>query len=134
MTCKGCKKRREWFKERIKIMTRGRVVTIWDGKQYRQVSEKEGERLVEKDMAQIMSRGLIGGTEMKHRRDFTGYQTREIRAKEPVMPENTTEKEVEISKPKVDWKAHREAAAESLDKPVNKTTKAQTLEYMESLK
>ena len=65
---------------------KGRTVTIWDGVQYRQVSEQEAKRLVDKDMAQVMSRGMVGGTEMKFRRDFTGYQTREVRAEKPVAP------------------------------------------------
>ena len=133
MPCEGCARRRKWFKQFIgrKIM-RGKVVTIWDGIQYRQVSPEEAARLVKKDMAQICP---VGGTEMKFRRDFTGYQTREVRAEfrpAPIKePEAKPVMKPEPEKEVVDWKDYRTAAAKVLDKPVNKTTKAQTLEYME---
>ena len=78
---------------------KGRVVTIWDGIQYRQVSEKEAERLVEKDMAQVMP---VGGTEMKFRKQFTGYTTREVRAetKPAPAPEPKPAPKPEAEKPK----------------------------------
>ena len=76
---------------------KGRFVTIWDGVQYRQVSPKEADRLVEKDMAQKMP---IGGTEMKFRRDFTGYQTREVRAEKPSAPKPTPKAEPKKATPK----------------------------------
>jgi len=59
------------------------AVTIWDGIQYRQVSREEATRLVDADMAQIMTDGLVAGTEMRFRKQFTGYNTRQVKAATP---------------------------------------------------
>ena len=65
--------------------------TIWDGVAYRQVSPEEAARLVKEDKAQDCSERMLSATELKFRRDFKGYQTREVRA-EPT-PEPTPEPE-----------------------------------------
>ena len=124
------------------VKKRIRYVTIWDGIQYLQVPEDEGARLVEKDMAQIMP---VGGTEMKFRKDFTGYRTREVRAADP-KPSPAPEKEVKkkvakkTAKKKADpapgpkakpWTHYRKAAAKYHGKTVKKTNKADVLAYME---
>jgi len=54
--------------------------TIWDGVAYRQVSPEEAAKLVKEDKAQDCSERMLSATELKFRRDFKGYQTREVRA------------------------------------------------------
>ena len=119
---------------------RGKVVTIWDGIQYRQVSPEEAARLVKKDMAQICP---VGGTEMKFRKQFTGYQTREVRADAPAVP--TPPRLKPEPKPKAapprlkpepepkakPWTHYKKAAAKYHGKTVKKTNKADVLAYME---
>lgn len=101
-------------------MGKGRFITIWDGVQYRHVSPQEADRLVEKDMAQKMP---VDGTAMKFRKDFSGYQTREVRPAKPEPPVVVTTVR--------DWKDYRRAAAEHLDQPIMSTSKKQTKAYME---
>lgn len=57
-----------------------KIVTIWDGIQYRRVGQSEADRLVENDMAQICDKPQSDMRDRKFRRDFTGYKTREVRA------------------------------------------------------
>jgi len=54
--------------------------TIWDGLAYRQVSAEEATRLVAEDKAQDLTGKLHSALDLKFRHQFTGYQTREIRA------------------------------------------------------
>ena len=63
-----------------------KIVIIWDGNEYRQVSEEDADRLVEEDKAQICNQQQADMRDRKFRRDFTGYKTREIRAETVEKP------------------------------------------------
>ena len=78
-------------------MSKGRIVTIWDGIQYRRVGIDEANRLVEADMAQLCDKAQSDMRDRKFRRDFTGYKTREVRAEKPEVAK--VEKKVEPKKP-----------------------------------
>ena len=102
------------------------MATIWDGEDFVKVTKKEARRLVKEDKAQDLTEGFIGGAELKFRHEFTGYTTREIRAEVQPVPV-----QVKPLKP-ADWKDFKAAAAKELGKPFNKTTKADTLKFMEN--
>jgi hypothetical protein len=103
------------------------LATVWDGLTFRQIPPDEAERLEAEDKCQNLSRRFVSGTELKYRHQFAGYATRELRAAPvPVAVAVVTNPESPS-----DWKAHREAAAAYLMKPLNKTTKADTIHYLE---
>jgi hypothetical protein len=107
--------------------------TIWDGLAYRQVSHAEAEKLEKEDKCQNLSGKMHSATELKFRKDFTGYLTREVRAK-VIPPSVTTIPPAKVVGAPVtldDWAKYRKKAAKLLGKPYNKTTKAETIAYME---
>jgi len=102
--------------------------TIWNGNEFCIVPQDEADELVKQDKAQDVSKRLHGATELKYRRDFTGYRTREVRAappSEPKMPAPTANTTAD------NWQEFRSDAARKLGKAYNKTTKAETIAYME---
>lgn len=63
------------------------MAIVWDGLEYRKVSEEEADRLVEQDKAQRVDREFISGSELRLRSSFTGYHTKEKRSPlPPVQP------------------------------------------------
>jgi hypothetical protein len=116
------------------------IVTVWDGEEFQQLTRKEATALVKADKAQNLDDGLVDGLSLKYRHEFTGYKTREIRPETPapaaVVKPAKPKKPARKKKPAkaaddVDWKAYRKEAAAALGKAVNKTTKAETLKYVE---
>jgi len=124
---------------------------IWDGEEFRQVSQEEADELVKQDKAQDLSKEILSATDLKFRKDFKGYMTREVRAADPlkaapkqkptpvpiIPPTDPLPKPIPIDPPQpasVDgnlWMNYRKAAADLLGKPYNMTTKSETLAYME---
>lgn len=99
---------------------------IWDGLKFRHVPPQEAEELEAADKCQNLTKKFYSGTELKFRRQFTGYKTRELRAEERVAVAPPTPTLTQ------NWQAHRKAAAAHLGKPFNKTTKEDTISYMEN--
>lgn len=115
-------------------MSKVNFATIWDGIEYRQTSQEEADQLEREDKCQIVSKHIFSATELKFREQFTGYKTRELRAEVPVLPKVEKPylpKDLDPIASVEDWKNYKEAAAGFLDKPINKVTKAQVLNYME---
>ena len=111
-------------------MGKGRHLTVWDGLAYRTVPEAEARKLVKQDKAQICP---VGGTEMKFRKQFTGYKTRELRA-DPTPVEAPVEKVEAPDKPKKkehDWRDYRKQAAKHYKQSFKATKMKQVLSYME---
>ncbi len=121
-----------------------RFATIWDGEEFRDVPLKEANRLVKEDKAQNVSDHLVSATELKFRKEIKGYMTREIRAEPTVSPvlhippiPSVVKKPTTDTKPAPpdisaeDWMKYRKAASADLGKPWNKTTKVDTITYME---
>ena len=104
---------------------------IWDGDDYRQVSHEEAEKLEAEDKCQNLSKRNYAATELKYRREFTGYHTREMRATTAPIPRISKAPAAEPQVEASEWMQYKAAAAKKLDKPWNKVTKAETLAYME---
>lgn len=67
-------------------------VTTWDGEEFAQMDEKEARKLEKEDKVQILSDGFVSGLDLKYRHEFTGYQTREMRAAAPANPKPAKKK------------------------------------------
>ncbi len=61
------------------------TVRVWDGISISHVPKKEAAKLVKEDKAQNIEQ-FHGFDHFKFRKDFTGYQTRELRADAPPPP------------------------------------------------
>lgn len=132
-----------------------KIVTVWDGENFAEMDEEKALKLEQQDKAQILRDGIIDGLSLKYRHEFTGYQNRmmstdaspkgqaEARAavaeiadkQEPApdlieQPDAADEPEQETDSVELDWREHRKAAADHLDKPFNKTTKADVEAYL----
>jgi hypothetical protein len=106
--------------------------TIWDGINFRQVPPQEAEELEAADKCQNLTKKFYSGTELKFRRQFTGYKTRELRAEIPPVVSIPTAAEPAKMPTIANWPSYRKAAAAYLNKPFNKTTKDETIAYMEN--
>jgi len=86
-----------------------RYVTIWDGCEVRQEPEAVARELISADKAQDMAKE--DGLSLKHRHQFSGYATRELRASAPAgrEAEPAKKEEQETEKPAVTWQDHKEA-------------------------
>ena len=101
-----------------------RLVDIWDGKEFRRVPEDEAKQLEKEDKAQLMT-GFIGGLDLKYRHQFTGYQTREMRAQEPTVAVEVQEPTTEAD----DWEAYKDAYKEATG--AKRASKKAVIEWME---
>ncbi len=54
---------------------------IWNGNEFLEVSDKQGKALVKADKAQDTEEVLKGNEAYKYRAEFTGYHTRELKAR-----------------------------------------------------
>lgn len=81
-------------------------VTVWDGKEFHQVSEKEAEKLEKEDKVQVIRTGFVDGTWYKTRAQFTGYNTREMRAAPPAAPSPPKKVDPPPSAPEPDVDLH----------------------------
>jgi len=64
-----------------------RNVWVWDGLKYTELREADAEILVKEDKAQHLSYKMVSSLELKLRRNFTGYWTREMRAEAGLLNE-----------------------------------------------
>lgn len=68
------------------------IVTTWDGDIFDQMEEEDALKLEKADKLQIIRDGCVDGLSLKHRADFTGYQTREVRADKAPAPKPPVKK------------------------------------------
>ena len=104
-----------------------RSVSIWDGVAFKDVPEDEAADMVKNDRAQYTH---LAYSHLKFRSQFTGYQTREMRAEAPapvVAAPVVAAPEVE----ELDWKSYRKKAGKAIGKATLKVTKADVEAYLD---
>ena len=92
------------------------MLPMWDGIEMFEATEEEALKLVQEDKAEIMI-----GNALKYRHEFTGYQTRELRA-EPKAP--VVEKEDKAA----NWEDYKAEAKKKLG--LKRVTKKQVIDWM----
>ena len=102
-------------------------VSIWTGDEFLMVSEKEAEELVKNDKAQYTH---LDFSHLKHRHEFTGYVTREMRADRPIAAAPVVEIKPEPKKEAKSWRQYRKEVGQAIGKPATKVTKKEVEEYL----
>ncbi len=97
-----------------------RLITIWDGLEFRQEPEDVANKLIAENKAQDAAKE--DGFSLKFRKDFKGYLTREIRAESPtpVIPASGKATSQETEKPEkagagdaVNWNDYKDECKEA---------------------
>jgi hypothetical protein len=99
---------------------------LWNGNEFFVATDEEAKKLIAEDKAEDES--MHGNSHFRYRHQFTGYQTREMRAEAPT-PEV---EEVPAKNPKdhKSWRQYRKEVGQAIGKPATKVTKADVEEYL----